>query len=126
MGRCRAVVVGAGAISGAWFPPLAAEKVEVAAVVDLKVRAAKERIRQFGLDCPASTDLPATLARTGPDFVVELTPPEAHRQVTCTASTWHATSAAPTPWPCMPRSSIRPAAGTPATPPQAASSSSPA
>ena len=44
MARERAVVVGAGGISGAWFPPLAAEKVVVAAVVDLDVARARGRI----------------------------------------------------------------------------------
>ena len=38
-----------------------------------------------GLDCEPSRDLKATLKRTAPDFVVDLTVPEAHRQVTCTA-----------------------------------------
>jgi len=85
MAREKAVVVGAGSISGAWFGPLAAEKVEVAGVVDLDPGAARARIEQFGLDCPASTDLVKTLKRTQPDFVVDLTVPEAHCKVTCTA-----------------------------------------
>jgi predicted dehydrogenase len=79
------VVVGAGSISRAWFPPLAAEKVEVAGVVDLKIAAAEDKIRQFGLDCPKSTDLAATLRKARPDFVVDLTVPEAHCAVTCQA-----------------------------------------
>ncbi len=37
----RCVVAGAGGISNAWFPPLAAEGVEVAAVVDLRPAAAE-------------------------------------------------------------------------------------
>ena len=85
MTRKRAVVVGAGAISRAWFGPLAAEKVQVAAVVDLRISAAREKIEAYGLDCPASTDLAATLRKVRPDFVVDLTVPEAHCLVTCTA-----------------------------------------
>jgi len=81
----KAVVVGAGSISGAWFPPLKAEKVEVAAVVDLKLAAARARIAEYELDCAASTDLRATLKKTRPDFVVDLTVPEAHCSVTCAA-----------------------------------------
>jgi len=81
----RAVVVGAGAISGAWFPPLAAEKVDVACVVDLNVSRARKRIAKHGLDCPASDDLAGALRRHSPDFVVDLTVPEAHCQVTCAA-----------------------------------------
>lgn len=80
-----AVVVGAGGISGAWFPPLKAEGVNVAAVVDLNIDAAKRRIEEFQLAAKASDDLAGTLAELRPDFVVDLTVPEAHCEVTCTA-----------------------------------------
>ena len=85
MARERAVVVGAGGISGAWFPPLIAEKVDLAGVVDLNLDAARAKVAQYGLDCPASADLAATLKKARPDFVVDLTVPEAHCAVTCTA-----------------------------------------
>ncbi|HUU23570.1 MAG TPA: Gfo/Idh/MocA family oxidoreductase [Phycisphaerae bacterium] len=85
MARERAVVVGAGGISNAWFPPLKQEKVDVAGVVDLRIDAAKGQIRRYELDAVASTDLKATLRKTRPDFVVDLTVPEAHCEVTCTA-----------------------------------------
>ncbi len=81
----RAVIVGAGSISGSWFPPLMEEAVEIAAVVDLRLEAAEAQIREHGLSAKASTDLEATLADARPDFVVDLTVPEAHCQVTCTA-----------------------------------------
>jgi predicted dehydrogenase len=85
MKRERVVVVGAGGISNAWFPPLIAEKVDVAAVVDLRVDAAKAQIAKYNLDALAATDLGATLRRTRPDFVLDLTVPEAHCRVTCEA-----------------------------------------
>lgn len=81
----RCVVVGAGGISNAWFPPLKAEGVEVAAVVDVRPEAAQAQIEKYELDCPAETNLRTTLRRFRPDFVVDLTIPEAHCQVTCTA-----------------------------------------
>ena len=81
----RAVIVGAGGISDAWFPPLMQEKVEIAAVVDLKVGAAAAKIQKYGLTSEASSDLAAALSRARPDFVLDLTVPEAHCQVTCTA-----------------------------------------
>ncbi len=81
----RTVVVGAGGISGSWFPPLAAEKVDVAAVVDLDIEAARGKIAKYRLACEASTDVAAILERTRPDFVVDLTVPAAHAAVTCTA-----------------------------------------
>jgi len=81
----RAVVVGAGGISNAWFPPLLHEQVEIAAVVDLRPDVARAQIDKYGLPAEASDDLATALARTRPDFVVDLTVPEAHCEVTCTA-----------------------------------------
>jgi len=81
----RCLVVGAGGIAGAWFPPLLAENVEIAAVIDLRRETALERIAEFGLRCQASTDLAAALAEHRPDFVLDLTTPEAHCSVTTTA-----------------------------------------
>jgi predicted dehydrogenase len=81
----RCVVVGAGGISDAWFPPLKTEGVEIAAVVDLQVDRAEAQIAKYELDCPATTDLKQTLKRVRPDFVVDLTVPESHCAVTCTA-----------------------------------------
>ena len=81
----RAVVVGAGGISGAWFPRLLSEKVDVVGVVDLDIGQAKARIARHDIECEVSTDLADILKRQQPDFVVDLTVPEAHCQVTCTA-----------------------------------------
>lgn len=81
----RAVVVGAGGISGAWFPPLKAEDVEVVGVVDLRLDAAQARIAQHELNAEASTDLEGLLKRLTPDIVVDLTIPDAHCQVVTTA-----------------------------------------
>jgi len=78
-------VVGAGGISGAWFPPLISENVDIAAVVDLDAHRAAERIAQYHLDAPVFTDLKTALKAAKPDFVVDLTVPEAHCAVTCTA-----------------------------------------
>ena len=81
----RCVVVGAGGISGAWFPALVKEKVHVEAVVDLNIEAAKAQISKYELDSEASTDLKAALKKFKPDFVIDLTVPEAHCTVTCAA-----------------------------------------
>ncbi|MBI2302328.1 MAG: Gfo/Idh/MocA family oxidoreductase [Armatimonadetes bacterium] len=81
----RCVVVGAGGISNAWFPPLMAEGVEIVAVADLRREAAEAQIARYELSAEASTDLAAALAKHGPDFVVDLTVPEAHCEVTCAA-----------------------------------------
>lgn len=80
-----AVVVGAGGIAGAWFPALIEERVRIAAVVDLRIEAARGRIEEYKLDAEATTDLGAALEVHQPDFVVDLTIPEAHCEVTCAA-----------------------------------------
>ncbi len=81
----RCVVVGAGGISNAWFPPLKTEGVDVVAVVDLRAEAAQAQIDKYELGAEACTDLEAALAKHQPDFVVDLTIPEAHCHVTTTA-----------------------------------------
>ncbi len=81
----RAIVVGAGGISGAWFPALKAEGVQVVAVVDLNTEAAKRRIEEYGLEAAAEFSLTSALARHEADFVVDLTPPDVHCDVTCEA-----------------------------------------
>ncbi len=81
----RCVVVGAGGISNAWFPPLKTEQVDICAVVDLRAEAAAAQIAKYDVAAEAMTDVSAALAKHQPDFVVDLTVPEAHCQVTCTA-----------------------------------------
>jgi len=86
MAKAKAIVIGAGGISGAWFPPLKAEKVDVVAVVDLRKEAAEQRIEQHELKgAIGSDDLAKTLRECDADFAVDLTVPEAHCKVTCAA-----------------------------------------
>jgi len=84
MAEERAIVVGAGDVSNAWFPPLAAEGVRVAAVVDIRLEAARAQIGRYGLEAEASSDLAAMLGKYSPDVVIDLTVPSAHCEVTCT------------------------------------------
>ena len=84
MAHERAIVVGAGGISGAWFPPLVAEKVQVVAVVDLAKDRAEKRIEEYKLaGTVAYDDLGKALRKCKADFLVDLTVPEAHCGVTC-------------------------------------------
>jgi len=85
MAREKVLVVGAGGIAGAWFPPILAEKLRVCGVVDLRRAAAQERIAQYNVQAPAFTSLSDALAATQPDFVIDLTVPDAHCAVTCEA-----------------------------------------
>jgi predicted dehydrogenase len=80
------IVVGAGSISNAWFPPIQAEQLHVAAVVDLRIDAAQGQIDKYKLaDAIASNDLDKTLRDVKADFVIDLTIPQAHCEVTCKA-----------------------------------------
>jgi predicted dehydrogenase len=81
----RAIVVGAGGISGAWFPVLKQEGVEVTAVVDLNTEAAEQRIAEYGLAAQAEDSLTHALAKFEAEFVVDLTTPDSHCDVTCEA-----------------------------------------
>ncbi len=83
MASWRAIVVGAGGISGAWFPPLKKEGVEIKAVVDIRKEEAEKKIAKHELSAVASDDLAKTLAETEADFLLDLTVPEAHCEVTC-------------------------------------------
>jgi predicted dehydrogenase len=85
MPKHSCVVVGAGGISNAWFPPLKTEKVEIRGIVDLNVENARSQAEKYELDVELSDDLKATLKKCQPDFVVDLTVPDAHCKVTCTA-----------------------------------------
>ena len=80
----RAIVVGAGGISSAWFGPLKAEGVGVVAVVDLDRSRAEAAVAEHELAGAATfDDLDAALQSREADFVVDLTVPDAHCQVTC-------------------------------------------
>jgi predicted dehydrogenase len=82
----RVIVIGAGGISNAWFPPIQAEQLQVAAVVDLRIAAAQAQIDKYKLSGTiASNDLDKTLRETKADFVIDLTIPQAHCDVTCRA-----------------------------------------
>ena len=85
MNRPRVVIVGAGGIASAWLPGVKAENLEVVAVVDLQLEAAQRRIDEFDLGAKASTDLAAVLAAESPDFVLDLTVPEARAKVVTAA-----------------------------------------
>jgi predicted dehydrogenase len=81
----RAIVVGAGGISNAWFPPLKQEGVEVLAVVDIRKESAEAQIAKYELTAQASASLGRMIRKHKPDFVVDLTIPEAHCNVTIAA-----------------------------------------
>lgn len=87
MARKRALIVGAGGFSREWAKLLTAHPdVEVSGWVSRTQSRLDEAAAAFELgDIVTGTDLAAALRRACPDFVVDVTPPEAHRDVTLTA-----------------------------------------
>ena len=86
MAHEKVVIVGAGGIAGAWLPRIVEEKLHVAGIVDLNIERAYQRAREYkleGVECSCS--LREMLALVRPDFVLDLTVPEAHCHVTTTA-----------------------------------------
>ncbi len=86
MANERVIVVGAGGISEPWFNAIKAEKLNVVAVVDLKPEAAEAKIAKHGLSgAKAEGDLAKALRDHQADFLVDLTVPAAHCEVTIAA-----------------------------------------
>jgi predicted dehydrogenase len=88
MSQHRAIVVGAGGISNAWFGPLKNEKVNVLAVVDQRIEAAHGQIETYQLTgTRAFDDLGKALSelKGQAEFLVDLTTPNAHCPVTIAA-----------------------------------------
>ncbi|MCX7003264.1 MAG: Gfo/Idh/MocA family oxidoreductase [bacterium] len=81
----QVLVVGAGGISTAWFPPIKEEQLQVCGVVDLKPEVARERLAAYQIEAPVFATLAGALKKTRPDFVLDLTVPDAHCAVTCAA-----------------------------------------
>lgn len=83
----RALLVGAGGMGRTWAKNLAAHPgVTLAGWVDLRSGLAAGAARELGLQVPHfGTDLEEALSRVAPEFVVDVTPPEAHHDVTVSA-----------------------------------------
>ncbi|RYG33457.1 Gfo/Idh/MocA family oxidoreductase, partial [bacterium] len=83
----RALIVGAGGMGQTWARNVAeSEGAELAGWIDVRPGAAAEAadkngiaVRYFG------SDLELALSEISPDFVIDVTPPEIHRDVTVTA-----------------------------------------
>src|SRR5262245_39193 len=87
MTRRRALIVGAGGFSREWGKVLRAHpELEIAGWVSRRESSVREAAAALGLgELFIGTDLDAALRRVRPDFVVDVTPPEAHHDVTLTA-----------------------------------------
>lgn len=84
----KALLVGAGGMGQGWARNLAGlpERVELAGWVDIREGAAAEAAEKHKLSVAyTGTDLGKALAEVHPDFMVDVTIPEAHRDVTLQA-----------------------------------------
>lgn len=84
----KALLIGAGGMGKTWAKNLVAhaEQVELAGWVDIRDGAAAEAADAHALSgIHTGTDLGRALAEVRPDFVVDVTIPEAHRDVTLAA-----------------------------------------
>lgn len=83
----RALLVGAGGMGKGWAKNLAAHpEVSLVAWVDIREGSAKVAADQLGLPVGfCGSDLNEAIRQVQPDFVVDVTIPEAHREVTVTA-----------------------------------------
>lgn len=81
----KAIMIGTGSISNAWFPALKAHDVTLVAAVDLDPERAKSQLAQHEVTtAEVFTDLNEALKNTDAAFAIDLTTPSAHRTVTCT------------------------------------------
>ena len=83
----KALLVGAGGMGQAWGKNLVdCDEVELAGWVDLRPDAAQQAADKLGLaNTYTGTELDRALREVRPDFVVDVTIPEAHRDVTIAA-----------------------------------------
>lgn len=80
----RGLLVGAGGMGRAWGKNLKEEGV-LAGWVDVRESAAAEAAQALEVDVPTGTDLATMIDRVAPDFVIDVTVPEAHHDVTVLA-----------------------------------------
>jgi predicted dehydrogenase len=87
MEQLRALLVGAGGMGRAWAKNLSAsDQVALSGWVDIRPSAAAQAAQELSIDVPyTSDDLERALAELRPDFLVDVTIPEAHHDVTLMA-----------------------------------------
>src|SRR5690349_1339099 len=87
MATFKALLVGAGGMGRSWGRNLKdCEETEVVGWVDIRPEAAALAADEFGFSgIYTGADLGKALTETRPDFVVDVTIPEAHRDVTVQA-----------------------------------------
>lgn len=79
----RVHLVGAGGMGKTWAGVLTeSDAVELVGWSDIRPGAAEDAAREMNISPTTGTDFRADFGRTVPDFVLDVTPPEIHREVT--------------------------------------------
>jgi predicted dehydrogenase len=83
----RALIVGAGGMGKAWARNVQdCAETEIAGWVDIRCEVAEEAVKELGQDdIFTSNNLTEAIAKVKPDFVIDVTVPESHRDVTVEA-----------------------------------------
>ncbi|MEW6356025.1 MAG: Gfo/Idh/MocA family oxidoreductase [Planctomycetota bacterium] len=83
----KALIVGCGGMGKGWIKNVRSNpRAELVGLVDIRLEAAQAAAKEFGLDeGRAFNDLEQAIPKCRPDFVVDVTVPEAHCSVTVTA-----------------------------------------
>src|SRR6266540_353046 len=82
MAEFSVVLVGAGRVARLWLPHLTARSdLRVVGLVEADEKAGNHALERWGMSCPVFTDLDVALEQTNANLVVNLTPPEFHREV---------------------------------------------
>ena len=81
------MIVGAGAMGQAWGSNLKSisNQVEIGGWVDIRPDAAARAADKIGISAYTGSDLEKAIAEVKPDFVVDVTIPESHKEVTLTS-----------------------------------------
>lgn len=86
MQHLRAIIVGCGAMSAAWFRAAAEiDGLEIVGLADLDRDRAAARAAEFHLDIPVDSDAVALIERLKPDLVFDVVVPEARRDIVLAA-----------------------------------------
>src|SRR5436190_12784222 len=86
MATYKALLVGAGGMGRQWGKNLkACDETDLAGWIDLRAGAAEKAAAKLELSIFTGTDLRDGIAATKPDFVVDVTTPESHHDVTLIA-----------------------------------------
>jgi predicted dehydrogenase len=82
----KALLVGAGGMGRSWGVNLRdCENAHIGGWVDIRPGIAAEAADELGVSMHTGDDLGKALSDVKPDFVVDVTVPEAHREITCAA-----------------------------------------